>query len=62
MCIEAIAVIKCAVTEQGILPGMPTLRTDNGSALTARATRPVLSRLGVAHRRGGYDGPTRSGR
>ena len=54
---EAIAVIERAVIEQGIPPGTLTLGTDNGSAFTARATRAVLSRLGVAHRRGGYRDP-----
>ncbi len=55
--VEAITVIKRAVTEQGIRPGTLTLGTDNGSAFTARATRLVLSGLGVAHRRGGYRDP-----
>jgi putative transposase len=54
---EAIAVIERAVTEQGIRPGMLTLGTDNGSAFVARATRLVISGLGVAHRRGGYRDP-----
>ncbi len=54
---EAIAVIERAVSEQGIRPGMLTLGTDNGSAFTARATRLVLSGLGVRHRRGGYRDP-----
>jgi len=55
--LEAIAVIEAAVAEQGILPGTLTLGTDNGSAFTARATRLVMSGLGVAHRRGGYRDP-----
>jgi putative transposase len=55
--VEAIAVIETAVREQGIRPGTLTLGTDNGSAFTARATRLVLSGLGVAHRRGGYRDP-----
>lgn len=54
---EAITVIERAVAEQGILPGTLTLGTDNGSAFTARATRLVMSGLGVAHRRGGYRDP-----
>ena len=54
---EAIAVIETAVAEQGIRPGMLTLGTDNGSAFVARATRLVLSGLGVTHRRGGYRDP-----
>jgi putative transposase len=54
---EAIAVIERAVAEQGIRPGTLTLGTDNGSAFVARATRLVLSALGVAHRRGGYRDP-----
>jgi putative transposase len=54
---QAIAVIERAVAEQAIRPGMLTLGTDNGSAFTARATRLVLSALGVAHRRGGYRDP-----
>ncbi|MCA1679375.1 MAG: IS3 family transposase [Actinobacteria bacterium] len=54
---EAIAVIETAVAEQGIKPGMLTLGTDNGSAFTARATRLVISGLGVLHRRGGYRDP-----
>jgi putative transposase len=45
------------VLEQGILPGTLTLGTDNGSAFTARATRLVISGLGVRHRRGGYRDP-----
>jgi putative transposase len=55
--VEAIAVIETAVREQGILPGTLTLGTDNGSAFVARATRLVISGLGVAHRRGGYRDP-----
>ena len=55
--VEAIAVIERAVAEQGILPGTLTLGTDNGSAFVARATRLVISGLGVAHRRGGYRDP-----
>jgi len=55
--IEAITVIEGAVREQAILPGMLTLGTDNGSAFTARATRLVISGLGVRHRRGGYRDP-----
>jgi len=55
--VEAIAVIEAAVREQAILPGMLTLGTDNGSAFTARATRLVISGLGVTHRRGGYRDP-----
>jgi putative transposase len=54
---EAIVVIERAVREQGVRPGTLTLGTDNGSAFTARATRLVLSGLGVAHRRGGYRDP-----
>lgn len=54
---EAITVIETAVREQGIPPGTLTLGTDNGSAFTARATRLVMSGLGVAHRRGGYRDP-----
>jgi putative transposase len=54
---EAIAVIEHAIAEQDIRPGMLTLGTDNGSAFVARATRLVLSGLGVAHRRGGYRDP-----
>jgi putative transposase len=55
--VEAIAVIETAVREQGILPGTLTLGTDNGSAFVARATRLVISGLGVTHRRGGYRDP-----
>lgn len=55
--VEAIAVIQQAVAEQAIPPGTLTLGTDNGSAFTARATRLVLSALGVTHRRGGYRDP-----
>jgi putative transposase len=54
---EAIAVIEQALAAQGIPAGTLTLGTDNGSAFTARATRAVLSDLGVAHRRGGYRDP-----
>jgi putative transposase len=55
--VEAIAVIETALREQAILPGTLTLGTDNGSAFTARATRLVISGLGVRHRRGGYRDP-----
>jgi putative transposase len=55
--VEAIAVIETAVREQAILAGMLTLGTDSGSAFTARATRLVISGLGVRHRRGGYRDP-----
>jgi hypothetical protein len=44
---EAIALIQAAASEQGIRPGTLTVSTDNGSALVARATRFVLSALGV---------------
>jgi putative transposase len=54
---EAIAVIERVVREQGVAPGTLTLGTDNGSAFVARATRAVLSALGVRHRRGGYRDP-----
>jgi putative transposase len=54
---EAIAVIERAVADQGITPGTLTLGTDNGSAFTAKATRLVLSGLGIRHRRGGYRDP-----
>jgi putative transposase len=54
---EAIAVIEWAVADQGIPPGTLTLGTDNGSAFTAKATRLVLSGLGIRHRRGGYRDP-----
>jgi putative transposase len=54
---EAIAVIEQAVREQNILAGTLTLGTDNGSAFCARATRLVMSGLGIAHRRGGYRDP-----
>ena len=55
--VEAITVIETAVREQGILPGTLTLGTDNGSAFTAKATRLVMSALGLTHRRGGYRDP-----
>jgi putative transposase len=55
--VEAIAVIERAVFEQDIAAGTLTLGTDNGSAFTARATRLVISGLGLAHRRGGYRDP-----
>lgn len=55
--VEAIAVVERAVAEQGIPPGTLTLGTDNGSAFTARRFRALLSRLGIAHRRGGYRDP-----
>jgi len=54
---EAIAVIEAAVFEQAVAPRTLTLGTDNGSAFTARATRLVISGLGVAHRRGSYRDP-----
>jgi putative transposase len=50
---EAIAVIERALADQGIGAGTLTLGTDNGSAFTAKATRLVLSGLGVRDRRGG---------
>ena len=53
---EAIVVIERAVTEQAIARGTLTMGTDNGSAFTARATRLVLSGLGVSHRRGAKRG------
>ena len=55
--VEAIGVIETAVREQAITAGTLTLGTDNGSAFTARATRLVISGLGVRHRRGGYRDP-----
>ena len=55
--VEAIALVERAANEHGIEPGMLTLGTDNGSAFTARAFKALLSRLGIAHRRGGYRDP-----
>jgi len=55
--VEAITVIQDAVGGQQIAPGTLTLGTDNGSAFTARATRLIMSALGVTHRRGGYRDP-----
>ncbi len=55
--VEAITVIERAVSEQAIAPGTLTLGTDNGSAFVARATRAVISGLGLTHRRGGYRDP-----
>jgi len=55
--VEASQVIEAAVFSQAIKPGTLTLGTDNGSAFCARATRLVMSGLGVAHRRGGYRDP-----
>ena len=49
--------IKQALDDQQIPPGTLTLGTDNGSAFTARSTRPAISVLGVTHRRGGYRDP-----
>jgi putative transposase len=54
---EAIAVVEHAARSQGILAGRLTLGTDNGSAYTARRFKAVLSRLGIANRRGGYRDP-----
>jgi putative transposase len=54
---EAIAVIDAAVTNRGVLPGMLTLGTDNGTAYTSRQFRARLTDLGVTHRRGGYRDP-----
>ena len=54
---EAITVIEAAVSTQAIAPGTLTLATDNGSAFCARATRLIMSGLGIAHRRGGYRDP-----
>lgn len=54
---EAIAVVEHAVRSQGIVAGQLTLGTDNGSAFTARRFKAVLSKLGIAHRRGGYRDP-----
>jgi len=55
--VEAITVIERAVSEQAIAPGTLMLGTDNGSAFVARATRAVISGLGLTHRRGGYRDP-----
>jgi putative transposase len=54
---EATALIERAVAEHAIEPGTLTLGTDNGSAFTARPFKAALSRLGIAHRRGGYRDP-----
>ena len=54
---EAIALIERAAMERAIAPGTLTLGTDNGSAFTAHAFKAVLSRPGIAHRRGGYRDP-----
>ncbi len=55
--VESITLIEHATKEHAIEPGMLTLGTDNGSAFTARAVKALLSRLGIAHRRGGYRDP-----
>lgn len=55
--VEAITVIERAVCQQAIAPATLTLGTDNGSAFVARATRAVISDLGLTHRRGGYRDP-----
>jgi len=55
--VEAIGVIEAAVSTQAIAPATLTLGTDNGSAFCARATRRIMSGLGIAHRRGGYRDP-----
>jgi len=55
--VEASQVIEAAVLSRAIRHGTLTLGTDNGSAFCARATRLVMSGLGVAHRRGGYRDP-----
>lgn len=54
---ESIALIERAAGAQGIVPGLLTLGTDNGSAFTARRFKAVLSGLGITHRRGGYRDP-----
>lgn len=54
---ESIALFERAAGARGISPGTLTLGTDNGSAFTARAFKLALSRLGIAHRRGGYRDP-----
>jgi len=54
---EAIALVERAASAQGIAAGQLVLGTDNGSAFTARRFKAVLSRLGIAHRRGGYRDP-----
>jgi putative transposase len=54
---ESIALIEQAARSHGIRPGELVLGTDNGSAFTARRFKAVLSRLGIAHRRGGYRDP-----
>jgi putative transposase len=54
---EAITLVESAVAARGVPPRTLTLGTDNGSALTARAFKLVLSGLGIAHRRGGYRDP-----
>ncbi len=55
--VESIALVERAAKEHAIEPATLTLGTDNGSAFTARAFKAVLSRLGIAHRRGGYRDP-----
>jgi putative transposase len=54
---ESIALVEQATAARAIAPGTLTLGTDNGSAFTARTFKLVLSRLGIAHRRGGYRDP-----
>jgi putative transposase len=54
---ESTALIERAARSHAIVPGQLVLGTDNGSAFTARRFRAVLSRLGIAHRRGGYRDP-----
>jgi putative transposase len=54
---ESIALVERAVAARGIGPGTLTLGTDNGSAVTARQFKLVLSGLGITHRRGCYRDP-----
>jgi putative transposase len=49
---DAIALVQCTASARQIAPGTLALGTDNGSAFTARASKLVLSGLGIAHRRG----------
>lgn len=54
---EAIAVVEAAVYARGVVPGVLTLGTDNGSQFTSRDFRKHLSARGITHRRGGYRDP-----
>jgi transposase InsO family protein len=54
---ESIALVEQAAAARTIRPRTLKLGTDNGSALTARQFKLVVSGRGIVHRRGGYRDP-----